>query len=218
MAIVPQAITDFTSLPAGRHNVVVLDVIEMMQSQNVTIKDNKLVLDKTARENFNKAFDQEILCILLKSTTGDGFIIDRLSSKGWLESTDCDADGVVIMDKAKEREYGFTPTEDGRYVDKNGLGVEHPEKSEVCATMVYRFGTVTEVEYATLATGKKCNIKVVDSAPYLSKKTGKMVVNTEVKRYYFYKGEDSVEADDEPSAPAVQATAVPTAKPLFGRN
>lgn len=217
LAIVPQAISDFTPLPAGRHNVVVVDVIEMMQSQNVSIKDNKLVLDKTTREGFNRAFDQEILCILMKSATGDGFIIDRLSSKGWLESTDCDSDGVVLMDKAKERQYQFTPTEDGRYVDKDGIGVEHPEKSEICASLVHRFGTVCGVEFATLATGAKINIKVVDSAPYLSKKTGKMVTNTEVKRYYFYK-EDGIEPDDEPTAPAPQATIAPAQAPLFGKR
>lgn len=222
LQIIPQEITDFTSLPAGRHNVEVLDIMECRAIDDVTIKDGKLVKTGKTKPDFNKAFDQDVLCILLKAIDGDGYIVDRLSEKGWLSSTDCDSDGVLLMDKSKERDYGYSPTDDGRYVDiETGLGVEHPDKSAVCETMVHRFGTVCKVDIATLAKGARINIKVVDSEPYFSKKLNKMVSNTEVKKYFFYK-EGGLEHDEDEPAPAPSATATapvaPAKKPLFGKN
>jgi hypothetical protein len=222
LQIIPQEITDFTSLPAGRHNVEVLDLMECRAKDDITIKDGKLVNKGKDKADFNLAFDQDVLVILLKAINGDGYIIDRLSEKGWLSSTDCDADGVTLMDKAKERTYGYAPTDDGRYIDiETGLGVEHPDKTEVCATMVHKFGTVCNVDVATLARGAKINIKVVDSDPYFSKKLNKMVVNQEVKKYFFYKEDGTLEHDEDEPAPAPTATQAPVVapakKPLFAK-
>jgi len=198
-------------LPAGRHNVRVLDVIEMKQCQNVTVKNGKLVLDPTPRDGFNKAFDQEIMTVLLEEVGGKRYIIDRFSSKGWLESTDIDDNGEVIMNEKKRKEYNLTATDEGRYIDEDGIGVENPTKTETCLNLVHRFGTATSVEYATLAIDSTCNIKVVDSKPFFSKKLNKMVSNQEVKNYYPVADEPLA---DEPIAEVVVAK---PKKGLFGK-
>ncbi len=213
LAIVAVEISDFSTLPAGPHNVRVLDIIEMKQSENVTVKAGKLILDPTPRAGFNKAFDQEIMTVLLEEVGGKRYIIDRFSSKGWLESTDLDENGEVIMNSKKAKEYDLTPTDEGRYIDEDGVGVENLNKTETCINLVHRFGTATGVEFATLAIDTTCKIKVVDSKPFFSKKLNKMVTNQEVKNYYPVTDEPL--ADEATPAPVAETKA--PKKSLFGK-
>jgi hypothetical protein len=214
LVVTPIEISDISTLPAGPHNVRVLDLLEMKQSQGITIVKGKLVLDPVPRVGFNKAFDQEIMTVLLEEIGGKRYIIDRFSSKGWLESTDVDENGDTIMNAKKCKEFGLTPTDEGRYIDEDGVGVENPHKTETCLALVNRFGFTCGVEYPTLAIDSTCKIKVVDSKPYFSKKLNKMVTNQEVKNYYLV---DETLAD-EPVVPIAQV--VPESKPkkgLFGK-
>ena len=54
-AIVPQNISDRSPLPAGAHNVSVLDVVEMMQSDDITIKSGKIIIGGK-KPSFDMAF------------------------------------------------------------------------------------------------------------------------------------------------------------------
>lgn len=159
----------FGWIPVGFSAVSVVDVKAIMASQNVHLDENRLiVVEDKPKENFNKIFDQEVLCIVFCDEEGR-VIIDRRSSKGWLSNQDDSATPELIQ------KYGLK-AEDHRF-SKAGIGVPSKEKTDSCLNIIDRLCSACGVESPMMIVDTELKIEVVE-IEYNGKK------NREVKSYH----------------------------------
>jgi hypothetical protein len=137
-SFVPQEIKEarFGLIPEGKANVQVLDVRPLRASQGFKLDDDGKITAIALKEDFDLAFDQDILAIVFKDTEGR-VLIDRRSSIGWVTASEKDSNGIIIVTEEFVQKHGLKHSGD-RFLTAKGVGVPSKDKTASCVDMASR--------------------------------------------------------------------------------
>jgi hypothetical protein len=165
----------FGIIPVGEHSVSIIDVQALMASHSFKLDDNGKITGITVKENFDKAFDQEILAIVYQDVEGR-VLIDRRSSIGWLHADDRDENKNLKATPQMCQQYGLKQV-GNRFTNPKGVGVPNKDKTNSCLEIVDRLCSACEVQSPMQLMGMQLDIQVINK-PAPEGKT-----NAEVKAY-----------------------------------